>query len=819
MADKRRTRKQKPISILPSFVEKHSPGANFNGRGTRVRDRFSLNYDGKIGTDIPHLPKNLLDKSAINHDIFFFAPDISAQKHANRLYDNFVKEKKVLKTVPENVEQAITKSISYTSNELLKAHSTSILTLQTLRIMFKLFTMSGSAYGVYKNVLNMYKFIQDIIERRNPDYEENVRWQMDEKMADEQLNQMIEEEQKTGAVDFKYQGLNALARERLFREELRSRRWQPIKNLALSVVYLLGSGSAVYYLSRPFVRIKKDAEAIYDIIIEKNKNRPLRVEKEVNKVVEKYDEYLKEIGYFDPQTQDFILYRDADKEKAEKLYIDFYNEWKTYLKYINEEYKDEEGFKPYNIPELNMKNINQVKDFDDKEHAEAEKITIKDAEKYVKETNEAIEKLKETASTITEDPITEPPINTKPIKENDKIISVKDIQDKMVVAEYDSIYSYVDGITAQDRRKEMIDMWREGEKLVQAQGGKDLVLPKWTAGTRGISKSTFQKAYSLLQKQLNQRNIATSSIEKLDDRADDRQMAKVEAVVKNARPDIATKIINSFEASEFKDEEASKALKAEKPKTAIKSQRALGRTEDGKVAELSKIEPVADAPFTTEPIKPPRFEAPEKPKEIQKTATGNRDNPDNLIDTIRATDAVVDAVLKPSAKDIRKRRANLYDFITPSDQNGGIGTRETNPLIRGNCNRFMGVRRGNISMVRENHVLGNTNNLKMLPKYDIKDISKKMKAAREAPRKRRGLVRRFPARFPRQRQTKEERRDFQPSINPPSNYAKGSMYSNFFINRPALPLPYEDYVRLFYGNANEFFDGNDYYNPRTNRWL
>ena len=36
-----------------------------------------------------------------------------------------------------------------------------------------------------------------------------------------------------------------------------------------------------------------------------------------------------------------------------------------------------------------MKNINQVKDFDDKEHAEAEKITMKDAEKYVKETKRA----------------------------------------------------------------------------------------------------------------------------------------------------------------------------------------------------------------------------------------------------------------------------------------------------------------------------------------------------------------------------------------------------------------------------------------------
>jgi hypothetical protein len=389
------------------------------------------------------------------------------------------------------------------------------------------------------------------------------------------------------------------------------------------------------------------------------------------------------------------------------------------------------------------------------------------------------------------------------IKENDKIISVKDIQDKMVVANYDSVFSYVDGITAQDRRKEMIDMWGEGEKLVQEHGGNDLKAPKWTAGTRGISKATFKKAYNLLQSQLKQRNVPINSIEELDDRADERQMAKVEAVVKNARPDIATKIINSFEASEFKDEEASKALKAEEPKAEVK--------------------PSVNTPFTTEPIrppkfKPPRFEEPDKPKEIQKTATGNRDNPDNLIDTIRATDAVVDAVLKPSAKEIRKRRANLYDFITPSDQTGGIGTKETNPLVRGDYNRFMAVRRGNLTDIRENHVLGNTNNLKMLQQYDMPQINKRMKSAREAPRKRRGLVRRFPARLPRQRQTREEKRDFQPLINPPSNYAKGSMYSPFYVNRPAVPLPYEEYLKIFYGNPNEFWDGADYYNRQSKRW-
>jgi len=417
---------------------------------------------------------------------------------------------------------------------------------------------------------------------------------------------------------------------------------------------------------------------------------------------------------------------------------------------------------------------------------------------------------------IVEDPIIE--VEVPVIKENDKILSVKDIQDKMVVANYDSVYSYVDGITAQDRRKEMIDMWKDGQKLVQEQGGKDLKLPKWTAGTRGISKATYKKAYDLLQKQLRARDVADKAIQELDDRADDRQMVKIEAVVKKASPARKKKIINSIQVVETMDAEADKAVKAEEPKA-----------EEPKAEVKPEVKPevkapVIDAPFTTEPVrppkyKPPRYEEPDEPRPVRKSATGNKDNPDNLIDTIRATDAVVDAVLKPSAKDIRKRRANLYDFITPSDQTGGIGTKETNPLVRGDYNRFMNVRRGNLTDIRENHVLSNTNNLKMLQQYDMKEINKRMRSAREAPRKRRGLIRKFPARMPRQRQTREEKRDFQPLINPPSNYAKGSMYSDFFINRPALPLPYEEYVRLFYGNANEFFDGADYYNRQSKTWL
>jgi hypothetical protein len=224
-------------------------------------------------------------------------------------------------------------------------------------------------------------------------------------------------------------------------------------------------------------------------------------------------------------------------------------------------------------------------------------------------------------------------------------------------------------------------------------------------------------------------------------------------------------------------------------------------------------------PFRTQAVKPLRFEEPDEPKEEKRTATGNKDNPDNLVDGIRATDAVVDALLKPTPKQMRQKRAELYDFITPDDQNGGIGTRFNNPLIKRNYERFMETRRGNISELYNNHELGNTNNLMMLKEYDMKDINKRMTRLRKLPERKRGLIRKYPVRMPPQVQSREEKQDFQPLINPPSNYYQGSMYSPYFVSRASAPLPYEEYLKQFYGNPNEFYDGAYYHNPVSKKWI
>jgi hypothetical protein len=831
MSNKRKAKEQIQKARLPRFSEWHPPGYNFNGKYTDVIGRFSRNYKGDVGTDTPHLPYNLLDKGAVNHDIMFHAPDQPTHRHANNLYNKFVKKKGVKKD-----------TISYISDNLITTDSVRTLFGEAMKLAIVLqsvYTTSKRLYNRVSNIQNIYDEWKYELDPSVSDLEREIarrtrvvremKWEDDRKTFNDLFMRNIVRETKA---------LTPQQRRDVERK-IKSGIWWSLPKVRtftqiIFPLLLTGlSGNSLYKMLTGSVSSIKDELTNWYYGRIENMQRAKKVEDEANKVIEKYDKYLEKVGYFEPNTQKFLIYEDVDKENAKKLYIEFYDEWKKYLKFINEEYKDH-GYEsiPYKIPELNMENLNKsINEFQDKRHSKIEPMS-KELTLYVDKSNkifDSSDKLfnfevpldsvkdayKFLFDTSHSHVATIPPkeelllLEAPPLlKENDKIISVKDIQDKMVVANYDSVFSYVDGITAQDRRKEMIDIWGEGQKLVQEQGGKDLKAPKWTKGTRGISKETYRKAYNLLQKQLRERNVADKVIEDLDDRADERQMAKVETVIKKASSAKKKKIMNSIQVAESMDEEAIKEVKPEAPPK----------------AEEPKVEPVVDAPFTIEPIRPPkytppRFEKPDEPRPVRKSATGNRDNPDNLIDTIRATDAVVNAVLKPSAKDIRKRRANLYDFITPDDQNGGIGTKETNPLVRGDYNRFMNVRRGNLTDIRENHVLSNTNNLKMLQQYDMKEINKRMKSAREAPRKRRGLVRRFPARMPLQRQTREEKKDFQPLINPPSNYAKGSMYSPFFVNRPALPLPYEDYVRLFYGNPNEFFDGADYYNARTNRWL
>jgi hypothetical protein len=103
--------------------------------------------------------------------------------------------------------------------------------------------------------------------------------------------------------------------------------------------------------------------------------------------MEKYDKYLNSVGSFkkeekqkppkpkdklekllysiplpDLERENFKLKENINKEQATKLYKEFYDEFNEYKKTINDVFKNEEGFKAYDIIPLNEDNLFLVGD-------------------------------------------------------------------------------------------------------------------------------------------------------------------------------------------------------------------------------------------------------------------------------------------------------------------------------------------------------------------------------------------------------------------------------------------------------------------------
>jgi hypothetical protein len=87
----------------------------------------------------------------------------------------------------------------------------------------------------------------------------------------------------------------------------------------------------------------------------------------VKNVVSKYEKFLNEIGEFKSTTKDmfdienqgyFVLKDNIDKDKAKKLYKEFFEEYSDYILYI-----DEDNIMEFrNFPELNEEEFNKFFD-------------------------------------------------------------------------------------------------------------------------------------------------------------------------------------------------------------------------------------------------------------------------------------------------------------------------------------------------------------------------------------------------------------------------------------------------------------------------
>src|SRR5579863_10517582 len=79
-------KKQKKNKSLPDINEQHPPGYNFNGKGTEVENRISLNYKKSVGSHSYWLPVNYLDLVAFRHDLLYFLPSNDDRYYADDIY-------------------------------------------------------------------------------------------------------------------------------------------------------------------------------------------------------------------------------------------------------------------------------------------------------------------------------------------------------------------------------------------------------------------------------------------------------------------------------------------------------------------------------------------------------------------------------------------------------------------------------------------------------------------------------------------------------------------------------------------------------------
>ena len=291
-----------------NLPEGHIPGYNFMGPFTKNDDRLSLNWKGKRQQLDYYLPTNREDYISFKHDLGYYAPS------------NVVR--------------------SYFDLEMLKAITKS----KSARI---------EKIGAYGGIGLAY------------------------------LRRLTEE--------LGYSGLYLIASKDAFNSTLgyvsrvmNDPTLSTSSALLHSFVYpsvLFGSG----FLGRPIKHLADGINKIYSLFGETKQYKEIK--DPLNKVMEKYDKYLESVGSFkkeekqkppkpkdklekllysiplpDLEREKFKLKENIDKEKSTKLYKEFYDEFNEYKKKVNDVFKNQEGFKPYEIIPLNEDNLFLVGD-------------------------------------------------------------------------------------------------------------------------------------------------------------------------------------------------------------------------------------------------------------------------------------------------------------------------------------------------------------------------------------------------------------------------------------------------------------------------
>jgi len=401
--------------------EKHPPYMNYMGPGTEIEKRLSLNYKGKKGTKNYMIPTTYSDYVSFEHDLLYYSPDNVIKAYADA---------KFIKDIRSVIGYAgiLAQYMRRLGVEGIYNYGVGISVLRGIKNIYGDFL---NAYKVGKDVKALTTTLKTLkeldeqsLERFRTRYGSLIRTP-----AHIQKN-IFESQQLTEEI----------------RQEVLTNREKFARNVAFRLLpKLIFTG----YLVAPKI-IKSSKELLRNALTLFVKNPEYdEVQKRVDKVKDKYEKYLNEVGSFEdapwyrslvkrldkPEGEKFFKVKsNYDKDKAKELYIDFFNEFKLYAEFMNNKYKGVEGYEPFNIIELNKANLNKVYDIQDVPSSFIEQLLTKTVEKQdidgnkytedeqdkINELNDEIEKvLKKEQSNLFMSDVKQ---DLKPIEKDKKII-------------------------------------------------------------------------------------------------------------------------------------------------------------------------------------------------------------------------------------------------------------------------------------------------------------------------------------------------------------------------------------------------------------
>tara|TARA_R110000851_G_scaffold18394_3_gene57851 strand:- start:2984 stop:4225 length:1242 start_codon:yes stop_codon:yes gene_type:complete len=313
-------RKQKTQKLFPSLGEKHIPGYNWNGPGTKIYDRITLNYKGRVGTDKYWLPKNRIDLSAFRHDLLYYSPSNIVRAYADHEYLNSAGKSHISETV---IGAQLVKRVAV---ELGKVGVRTFLAgkgaITALRTILTTAPVKGSG-AIATFMFNKKKgYMPSTVKLLVKKYIPSI----------------------AGAK--------------------RGHRGKALKDLVFAVGYLASVADVKYYgLPGDTIKSLKDLWKLISTTFEGSEEYK-EIKTENDKVVKKYEAYLDTVGKFD-KSGEFVLRvggksTPASDPHSQSKYEDFFSSFEQYIKMTNDQYKGRAEFEPYPTPVLNKENLNIV---------------------------------------------------------------------------------------------------------------------------------------------------------------------------------------------------------------------------------------------------------------------------------------------------------------------------------------------------------------------------------------------------------------------------------------------------------------------------